>query len=103
MYLREWVARFNPDKEDLTCALVWIRMYSLPYEYWDEGILKDIGNGLEEYIKAAKETELRRYTSYARICVFMRLVKALPHSVSLSHRDNEWIQPLDYKHVPFRY
>jgi len=102
LYLREWIARFNLDKEDLTWAPVWIKMYSLLEEYWDEGILKDIGNGLGEYIKATEETKLRRYTSYARICVFMRLDKALPDSVSLSHDDYEWIQPLDYEHVPFR-
>lgn len=77
-------------------------MYSLPDEYWDEGLLKEIGNGLREYIKEAEETKLRRYTSYARICIFMRLDQALPDSVSLSHYDHEWIQPLDYEHVPFR-
>jgi len=32
----------------------------------------------------------------------MCLDKALLDSVSLSHRDYEWIQPLDYEHVPFR-
>lgn len=77
-------------------------MYSLPEEYWSEGSLKRIGNRLGEYIKAAEETKLRRYTSYARICVFMRLDNALPDLVSLSHEDYEWIQPLDYEHVPFR-
>ena len=102
LYLREWIPRFNPDKEDLTWAPVWIRMYSLPDEYWDEDILKDIGNGLGEFIRVAEETKMCRYTSYARICVFMRLNEALSESVSLSHRDEEWIQPLDYEHVPFR-
>lgn len=102
LYLRDWVARFNPDKEDLSWAPVWIRMYSLPEEYWDEGLLKDIGNGLGEYIKAAEEMKLRIYTSHARICVFMRLDKAPPDSVSLFHDDYEWIQSLDYEHVPFR-
>eukprot|EP00253_Pinus_taeda_P020587 PITA_20587 len=59
LYLRDWVARFNPDKEDLTWAPVWIRMYSLPEEYCEESLLKDIGNGLGEYIKAAEETKLQ--------------------------------------------
>eukprot|EP00253_Pinus_taeda_P003170 PITA_03170 len=102
LYLREWVARFNPDKEDLSWAPIWIRMYSLPEEYWDEGLLKDIGNGLGEYIKVAEELKLRNYTSYACICVFMRLDKALPDSVSLFHDDYEWTESLDYEHVPFR-
>ena len=32
----------------------------------------------------------------------MQLDKALPDAVSLFHDDFEWIQPLDYEHVPFR-
>lgn len=89
-YLREWIPRFNPDKEDLTWAPVWIRLYSLSDEYWDEDILKGIGNGVGEYIRAAEETRSRKYISYARICVFIRLNEALPESVTLSHRDEEW-------------
>lgn len=55
-----------------------------------------------EYIRAAEETKSRKYISYDRICVFIRLNEALPESVTLAHRDEEWIQPLDYEHVPFR-
>lgn len=62
-------------------------MCSLLEEYWDEESLRDIGNGMGEYIKVVEETKLRKYTSYARICVFMRLDKALPDSVTLSHDD----------------
>jgi len=32
-YLRDWIERFNPDKEDFSWAPVWIHMYSLPLEY----------------------------------------------------------------------
>jgi len=101
LYIKEWTPKFIPDKEDLTWAPVWIRIYSLPDEYWDEDILKDIGNGIGEFIKAADETKSRKYTSYARICVFIRLNEALPEAVTLVHRDEEWIQTLDYEHVPF--
>ena len=101
LYLRDWVERFNLDKEDFSWAPVWIQMYSLLLEYWDEELLRDIGKGLGEFIKIAKETKLRRYTSYAHICVYMRPNKALPDLVSLYHDDYEWIQPLDFEHVPF--
>jgi len=33
LFLREWIDRFNLDKEDLSWAPVWIRLYSLPWEY----------------------------------------------------------------------
>jgi len=102
LYLREWKERFNPDKEDFNWAPVWIYLYSLPLEYWNEETVMDIGNSLGVFIKAAEETKTRRYTSYARICVQMHLNKALVDSVSLFHDDYEWIQTIDYEHIPFR-
>ena len=65
LFLRGWVEWFNPDKEDLSWVPIWIRLYSLPTEYWDEETLQVIGNGLGEYVKIAEETKLQRYTSYA--------------------------------------
>ena len=40
LYLRNWMEKFIPKKEDLSWALVWIWMYSLLQEYWDEETLK---------------------------------------------------------------
>jgi len=77
-------------------------MYSLPLEYWDEESLKAFGNGLGEFINIAEETKLHPYTSYARICIYMKLGKALMDSVNLLHDDFKWIQPIDYEYVPFR-
>lgn len=76
LYLREWVERFNLDKEDLSWAPVWIRLYSLPVEYWEEDSLQEIGNALGEFIKIAEETKISRYTSYAQICVYIHLNQA---------------------------
>ena len=33
LFLRAWKEQFNPDKENLTIAPVWIKMYSLPIEH----------------------------------------------------------------------
>ena len=62
----------------------------------------DIGNTLGSYVRSAEQTRANKYTSYARICVYMHIVKSLPDSINLSHEDFEWIQSLDYEHVPFR-
>ena len=64
--------------------------------------MQEIGNALGEFIKVAEETKLCRYTSYARMCVYMDLKQAFPDTVSLFHDDIEWIQMIDYEHVPFR-
>jgi len=102
LFLKSWTERFNPDKEDLSYAPVWIRLYSLPWEYWEETSLQDIRNAIGEFVKTAEETKICRYTSYARICVYMDLKQPLPDSVSLFHEDSEWVQVIDYEHVPFR-
>lgn len=72
----------------ISWAPVWIRMYSLPVEYWKEETLKDIGNTLGTFIKVAEETKHRRYTSYAKIYVHMHLAKELTDSISLFHDDS---------------
>lgn len=102
LYLTDWKPRFSPDKEDFSWAPVWIRMYSLPVEYWRDETLEWIGNKLGTFIKIATETKTRKFTSYARICVQMHLTKTLAASVSLFHDDYEWKQPIDYEHIPFR-
>ena len=102
LYLRGWIEHFNSNKEDLSWAPVWLHLYSLPLEYSDEDSLQDIGNGLGEFIKVEEETNLNRYTSYVWIFVYMYLRKALSDVVSLYHDDYEWLQTIDYEHVPFR-
>ena len=102
LFLRPWKERFNPETEDMTVAPVWIRLFSLPGEYWDLETLRDIGNSLGEFIKVAEQTRLQRYTAFARICVYMDLSRELPEAISLNWEDEEWIQPLDYEQLPFR-
>ena len=34
LYLRTWKERFNPDTKNMTISPVWLRLYSLPTEYW---------------------------------------------------------------------
>lgn len=102
LFLKGWVERFNPDKEDLSSAPVWIRLYSLPWEYWEETSLQEIGNAIGQFVRVAEETRLCKHTSYARICVYIDLKQPLPDTVSFFHEDSEWVQVIDYEQVPFR-
>ena len=61
-----------------------------------------IGNTLGQYVKALEATKKRKYTSYARICVYMNISKALPGTVTLEYQDEDWQQTMDYEHIPFR-
>jgi len=101
LYLRPWKERFNPDSENLTIAPVWIRLYSLPSEYWKEEILVDIGNTIGVFVKVSEQTKQRIYTSYARICLYVDISQELPDGIELSWEDEDWIQPIDYEKIPF--
>jgi hypothetical protein len=102
LYVRIWKENFSPEKEDFMTAPVWIHLYSLPQEYWHPEILEGIGNTLGSFVRIADTTLQGRYTSYARICVYLDVSKVLPASISLRFRDIEWIQTIDYEHIPFR-
>jgi hypothetical protein len=57
LFLHFWTERFSPEKEDFTHALVWLRLYSLPQEFWLEEILAGIDNTIGIYVKASEATK----------------------------------------------
>jgi len=64
---------------------MWIRLYSLPQDYWDDETLKYIGNTLGNFIKIAEQTKTNKCSSYTRIYVYMHIAKALPDSPMKIH------------------
>ena len=50
LYKRNWVEWFRLEKEEFSLAPIWIQMYSLPQEFWDEEALNEIGNTLGSYV-----------------------------------------------------
>jgi hypothetical protein len=102
LFLRFWTEKFSPEKEDFSHAPVWIRLYSLPQEFWLEEVLAGIGNTIGIYVKSSEATKQRRYTSYARICVYLNIAKPLSGSIILEYHDEDWTQTIDYEHISFR-
>jgi len=85
-----------------TSVLVWVRLYSLPLDYWQTKSLAAISNKLGRFLKASETTRRGKYTSFARICVEMDLFGALLDEVIPEVFDEEWVQTVDYEHIPFR-
>jgi hypothetical protein len=102
LYMRPWKENFSPEKETFKNVPVWLRLYSLPLDYWLSSTFEAIGNKLGKYVKTSEATLKGRYTSYARICIEMDVSGALPEAISLEFRDEEWIQSIDYEQIPFR-
>ena len=102
LYMRPWRPNFVPEKESFTRVPVWIRLFSLPMDYWGLNALMQIGNKLGTFIKASEATLQKRYTSYARLCIEMDVSGALHDGLWLEYRDEEYFQPIDYEQIPFR-
>jgi hypothetical protein len=67
LYIRPWKENFSPEKETFKNVPSWLRLYSLPLDYWLPSTLEAIGNKLRKYAKTLEATLKGIYTSYARI------------------------------------
>lgn len=83
LYMRPWMMNFVPEKETFTSVLVWIRLYSLPLDYWLPESLKAIGNKLGHFLKISDVNLQGKYTSFTWICVEMDLLRVLPNEIIL--------------------
>ena len=90
LYMRPWKPNFFLEKESFTRVPVWIRLFSLPIDYWGLNALKQIGDKLGTFVKASEATLQKRYTSYARICVELDVSGALHEGLWLEYRDEEY-------------
>jgi len=86
--LRFWIEKFSLEMEDFAHAPMWIRLYSLLQEFWLEEVL-GIGNTIGVYVKSLEATKQRRYTSYARICVYLNIAKPFSGSIALEYHDED--------------
>lgn len=69
MYIRDWEPNFNPNKASLEEFPIYLHLYNLPREYWNEETFQMIGNKLGFYIKSNEAIEKEDFSSYERICV----------------------------------
>eukprot|EP00253_Pinus_taeda_P036597 PITA_36597 len=102
LFMKFWEERYNPDNEKMPEALIWVRLFGLPVEFWNPEILEGIGNTIGVFVKVADTTKRGKYTSYARLCVYMNIAEPLPEHIELEYHDSVWQQGLDYEHIPFR-
>ena len=64
--------------------------------------MNTIGDKLGNFLKISEATIKGKYTSFAQICVEMDLSGALLEEIILDVYDEDWVQIVDYEHIPFR-
>ena len=75
--VKEWTPNFHPASENIVNVAIWIRISSLPIEYYDPKVLHVIGDLAGCTIKVDKNTLQRKIGKYARICVEVTISKPL--------------------------
>lgn len=91
LYMRPWMINFFLERETFTLVPIWVRLYSLPLDYWQPESLKVIGNKLGHFLKTLEATMRGKYTSFSHICIEMDLSGALPDEIILEVYDEEWV------------
>jgi len=95
LFLHFWEDCYNLDKETFMVSLVWVRLFGLPTDFCDPDILEGIVNSIGSFIKIADTTKKGRYTSYARICVYMNLANPIPDTIELEYHEEIWQESID--------
>lgn len=59
-FIQHWEDCYNPDKEKMLAAPVWVRLFRIPMEFWDPEILEWIGNVIGSFAKVAESMKRGR-------------------------------------------
>ena len=97
--LTRWHPGFDASLELNKLAPVWVRLPGLPLEFWDEVILRWVGNSFGHFVTTDKVTMQKSRLDYARFCVNVALNRTLPSIVTLKTKWGERVQPIEYENA----
>ncbi|GLJ46396.1 hypothetical protein SUGI_0977840 [Cryptomeria japonica] len=92
LYLQPWTPNFDPTPLAIYDKPVWIRLYSLPIEYWNESCLEKIGKTLGSLLEFDEDIIENDLYTYAKMKIVV--VKMIPSSVFLFIANERWEQQI---------
>ncbi|GLJ38736.1 hypothetical protein SUGI_0789720 [Cryptomeria japonica] len=93
LYLQPWQPNFNPLPLAVYSHPVWICLYNLPLEYWNDSCLEKIGRSLGTLIDI--DNGILESDSYLYARLKIAAVKKIPSKLSLLLGDNVWMQEVE--------
>ena len=94
---------FDANTMEVSKMPIWVRLYNLPLHLWNEDVLGSIRDMIGSYIKTDTQRMEERVFTFARICVEVDLRKGLPECILMTHKQQKWMQHIDYENTAFRY
>lgn len=102
LYIRDWEPKFNPLQAPIEEVPIWLCLYNLPKEYWNEESFQAIGNKLGFYIKADEAIESKYFSIYAQICIGWKPHDPLPADIEIITNEGEWLQNIEIEETSER-
>ncbi|GLJ27743.1 hypothetical protein SUGI_0544530 [Cryptomeria japonica] len=93
LYLQPWMPNFDPTTLAVYEKPIWIRLYNLPIEYWNESCLEKIGRTLGTLLELDEEIIENDLYTYARMKV--AAIKLIPSSIFLFSANGDWEQHIE--------
>ncbi|GLJ37117.1 hypothetical protein SUGI_0752610 [Cryptomeria japonica] len=72
---------------------VWIRMYNLPFEYWEDKCLEKIGHSLGTLLEI--DEDIIEKDSYVYVQMKIAALKEIPSQISLVTSEGIWLQHVE--------
>ncbi|GLJ53949.1 hypothetical protein SUGI_1153030, partial [Cryptomeria japonica] len=88
-----WSPNFDPTPLAVYDSLVWIRLYNLPIEYWDDVVLEKIGRSLGTLLEVGKHIIENNLYKLTRLRI--TAVQRIPSQLTLSITSGEWRQKVE--------
>ncbi|KAL8529085.1 hypothetical protein ACS0TY_006522 [Phlomoides rotata] len=100
MRLMPWVPNFDPYNVNTSVAQVWIRLFQLPLEYWQEPILVALASAVGTVIRLDDVTRRKESAHFARVLVEVDLKKDLEEYVMIESSGHRSYVMIQYERLP---
>ena len=98
--LFEWKVDFDMDNHRNTHAQVWIRLMSLPQEYWMEQTLCEIASAVGTPLVLDNATQKRLFGHYARIHVDIDFSRRIFYEIIVEREGGSYPVEVVYERIP---
>ncbi|GLJ43799.1 hypothetical protein SUGI_0911820 [Cryptomeria japonica] len=93
IYLQPWSPNFDPTPLVVYDSPVWIRLYNLPIEYWDDVVLEKIDRSLGTLLEVDEQIIENNLYKFVRLRI--ATVQRIPSHITLSTTSSEWRQQVE--------
>ncbi|XP_057852253.1 uncharacterized protein LOC131062575 [Cryptomeria japonica] len=95
LFIKDWKPNFNQLKAHLEEVPIWLRLYNLSREYWNEETFMNIDNKMGFYIKSDEAIEAKDFNMYVRICIGWKPHFPLPNTIEINTNEGCWLQEVE--------